>query len=96
MQIVWTETAIRHLAGIQAHIQQDKPIAARRVAKVIRETVTYLATHPNLGHAGRKPGTRELVVGDTPYIVPYRVQDGRLTILAILHGARRQRATRDR
>ena len=96
MQIVWTETAIRHLTAIQAYIEQDKPIAARRVAKIIRETVAYLATHPYLGRAGRKPGTRELVVADTPYIVPYRVQDDRLTILAVLHGVRRRPTTRNR
>ena len=92
MRIVWTETAIRHLAAIQTYIEQDKPIAARRVAKKIRETVAHLATHPYLGRAGRKPGTRELVLADMPYIVPYRVRDDRLTILAVLHGARRRRA----
>ena len=93
MQIVWTETAIRHLVAIQAYIERDKPMAARRVAKVIRETVSHLAMHPYLGTPGRKPGTRELVIAGMPYIVPYRVHDDRLTILAVLHGARRRRRT---
>ncbi len=88
--------AIRHLAAIQSYIEQDKPIAARRLAKVIRETVAYLAKHPHLGSAGRKPGTRELVVANTPYIVPFRVQGDRLTILAVFHGARKWPTTRDR
>jgi toxin ParE1/3/4 len=34
-------------------------------------------------------GTRELVVTGTPYIVPYRVQDGEIQILRVYHGARR-------
>jgi toxin ParE1/3/4 len=90
MQIVWTETAVRHLAAIQAHIERDKPEAAQRVATTIRKTVTYLAAHPHLGRPGRKPGTRELIITDTPYLVPYQVQGNRLTILAVFHGAQRR------
>jgi addiction module RelE/StbE family toxin len=91
MRIVWTETAVRHLCAIQAYIEQDKPQAAQRVAAAIREAVAYLAAHPHLGRAGRKPGTRELVIADTPYLVPYTVKGDRLTILAVLHGAQRRR-----
>jgi toxin ParE1/3/4 len=90
MQIVWTATAIRHLAAIQTYIERDKPEAARRVASAIRQTVAYLAEHPYLGRAGRKPGTRELVIAGTRYVVPYRVKGDRLAILAVLHGAQRR------
>ena len=90
MQIVWTETAIRHLAAVQTYIEHDKPEAAQRVADAICQAVAYLAAYPHLGRAGRKPGTRELVVADTPYVVPYQVQGERLTILAVLHGAQRR------
>jgi len=90
MQIVWTRKALRHLADIQTYIEQDKPEAARKVAAALRKTVAYLARHPHLGRPGRKAGTRELVVADTPYIVPYQVRDDRLVILAVLHGAQRQ------
>jgi plasmid stabilization system protein ParE len=54
MQIVWTETAVRHLAAIQTYIEQDKPIAAQRVADIIRDVVSYLATYPYLGRPGRE------------------------------------------
>jgi toxin ParE1/3/4 len=89
MRIVWTRTAIQHLTAIQSYIEQDKPEAARRVAASIRKTIALLARHPHLGRPGRKPGTRELVIASTPYIVPYRVQEDCLTILAVLHGAQR-------
>ena len=92
MQIVWSETAIRHLSAIQAYIEQDKPEAARRVATGICRAVARLAAYPHLGRAGRKPGTRELVIAETPYIVPYKVKGDCLTILAVLHGAQRRRA----
>jgi len=89
MRIVWTRKALQHLADIQTYIEQDKPEAARRVADTIRKTVAYLAKHPHLGRPGRKAGTRELVIVDTPYIIPYQVRDDRLIILSVLHGARR-------
>jgi hypothetical protein len=31
---------------------------------------------PHIGRPGRGPGTRELVIAQTPYFVPYRVQRG--------------------
>ena len=89
MRIVWTRKALQHLADIHAYIEQDKPEAARRVADTIRKTVAYLAKHPHLGSPGRKAGTRELVIVDTPHIIPYQVRDDRLIILSVLHGAQR-------
>lgn len=89
MRIVWTRKALRHLAELQAYIEQDKPEAARKVAAAIRKTVAHLAQYPHLGRPGRKAGTRELVIADTPYIVPYQVRGDRLIILAVLHGAQR-------
>ena len=87
MRIVWTRKAVRHLADIQTYIERDKPQAARKVAAAIRKAVAYLAQYPHLGRPGRKAGTRELVIADTPYIIPYQVRDDHLTILAVLHGA---------
>jgi len=39
-----------------------------------------------MGRPGRLFGTRELVVPDTPYIVPYRVRGERLELMAVFHG----------
>jgi toxin ParE1/3/4 len=89
MRIVWTRKALRHLAEIHTYIEQDKPEAARKVAAAILKTVALLAQHPHLGRPGRKAGTRELIVADTPYLVPYQVRGNRLIILAVLHGAQR-------
>ena len=51
----------------------------------------FYADNPALGHPGRLPGTRELVVSGTPYIVPYRVsgRPERVEILRVFHAARR-------
>ncbi|MDQ7827232.1 MAG: type II toxin-antitoxin system RelE/ParE family toxin [Candidatus Eremiobacteraeota bacterium] len=42
-----------------------------------------------MGRPGRVPGTRELVVPGTKYIVAYRVRHRSLQILRVLHGARK-------
>ncbi|MCX7055916.1 MAG: type II toxin-antitoxin system RelE/ParE family toxin [Betaproteobacteria bacterium] len=36
--------------------------------------VDTLADQPSLGRPGRVPGTRELVVRKTRYIIPYRIR----------------------
>ena len=64
-------------------------MAAENVAATILAGVDSLALHPGLGRAGRVPGTRELVVPGTPYVVPYRVRNERLEIIAIFHGRQR-------
>jgi toxin ParE1/3/4 len=54
------------------------------------QVIEYLlADNPHMGRPGRVPGTRELVVTRTPYIVPYRVRGDTLEILRVYHGARR-------
>lgn len=42
-----------------------------------------------MGRAGRVAGTRELVVADTPYIIPYRVRGDAVEILRVFHAARK-------
>ena len=58
-----------------------------RVGQTIRQAVRQLADAPGLGRPGRIPGTRELVVPGTSYIVPYRARSDAIEI--ILHGAQR-------
>ena len=87
MRIVWSATAIANLVEIRQYVEQDKPEAARRLAKRILQSVDRLAKHPHLGRPGREPETRELIVAGTPYIISYQVHRGRLAILAVLHAA---------
>ncbi len=35
------------------------------------------------------PGTRELVVTGTPYVIAYRVEAHAVVVLRVMHGARR-------
>ena len=53
---------------------------------MILRSVELLATQPEMGRSGRLLGTRELVVPDTPFVIPYRVSNNELVLLAVFHG----------
>ncbi len=90
MIILWSPEAIDDLASLRAYIAEEDPAAARRVVlHVIHSIEQLLAGQPRMGRAGRVPGTRELVVPRTPYVIPYRIRNNRLQVLRVYHGARR-------
>ena len=89
MQVVWTAKALRDLAVLRCYISQDKPPAAERQVELILAAVTGLGRLPQSGRPGRRAGTRELVVGQTPYLVPYRVRGDLVEVLRVLHGRQR-------
>jgi toxin ParE1/3/4 len=86
MKVVWSRRALRHLTHVRDYIAKDDPTAADWIASRILESVERLAAHPHIGRSGRIVGTRELVVSGTPYIVPYRIRDDQLELLAVFHG----------
>lgn len=52
-------------------------------------SVETLSSHPKKGRVGRVTGTRELVIGGTPFLVAYREAAEAVEVLRVLHGARR-------
>ncbi|MGC2323423.1 MAG: type II toxin-antitoxin system RelE/ParE family toxin [Terriglobales bacterium] len=88
--IEWTEQAARQLD--QAHdyiaLSNSEEVAARIAAQIVAR-VQQLASFPMSGRPGRVPGTRELVISQTPFIVAYTIDNDRIVILAIYHGAQR-------
>ena len=90
VEIAWSPLARARLRQIRAYVARDKPGAAERLAMHIVAKVEALRNHPHLGRVGAEPGILELVIGSTPYIVLYRVQDQRVTISTIWHAAQRR------
>ena len=88
MKIRWLDLAVDDLADIADYIAQDNPGAANRVVSRLWSAVYSLAKQPEMGRPGRVYGTRELIVSNTPFIVPYRVVESEIHILRVLHGAR--------
>ncbi len=89
MQIRWLRTALRNLDEEATYIAADDPQAARLVVERVLNAVEVLASQPALGRPGRVPGTRELVVGNTRYLVPYRVHGQVAEVLRVFHTSRR-------
>ncbi|MCK6450215.1 MAG: type II toxin-antitoxin system RelE/ParE family toxin [Alphaproteobacteria bacterium] len=90
MTPIWSPEAVADLVALRAYIAEDDPAAAQRVAfHIIRNIETLLPNSPQMGRPGRVPGTRELVIPTTPYIVPYRLVGNTIQVLRIFHGARR-------
>jgi plasmid stabilization system protein ParE len=89
MVVRWLATALRNLEDEASYIAADDPTAARIVVRRVLQAVDQLADQPSLGRPGRVPGTRELVVAGTRYLVPYRVRRDTIEILRVFHTSRR-------
>jgi toxin ParE1/3/4 len=89
MRLRWLRHALRNLDDEAAYIAADDPTAARQVVKRVFDAVAQLEQQPGLGRPGRVPGTRELVVSQTRYIVPYRVRGQTVEVLRVFHTSRR-------
>ena len=68
------------------HIAQDNPQAAFDLDEILEQKTDRLIDHPALYRAGRKRGTREMVVHPN-YVVIYRVQKATVEILRVKHTA---------
>jgi toxin ParE1/3/4 len=89
VEIRWLDDALTDATEVYRYIADDDARAAARVLERIRTAVRLLAAVPHRGRPGRWPGTGELVVPRTPYIVPYRVRGEIIEILRVFHSARR-------
>jgi toxin ParE1/3/4 len=87
MMIKWLDDAVNDLRALRQYISQDKPSAANQIAKRISHAVSLLSEHPSMGRKGRVMGTRELIILNTPFIIPYRVKNNCIEILRIFHTA---------
>lgn len=88
MRVKWIRRALRDLDEVEAYIARDNPAAAAETVLGIARAVSLLQEQPGIGRAGRVPGTRELVIPDSPYIVPYRVKDNIVQVLRVYHASR--------
>jgi len=87
--IEWTEQAIRQLDHAHDYIAlSNSEKVASRITMHIATSVQRLAMFPMSGRPGRVAGTRELVISNTPFIVAYAVEDDRVVVLAVYHGAK--------
>ncbi|WDR36731.1 type II toxin-antitoxin system RelE/ParE family toxin [Pseudomonas serboccidentalis] len=88
MRVEWLRTALKNLDDEAAYIAIENPKAASEFVQAILDCVDHLARFPASGREGRLAGTREWALPDRPYLIPYRVRQGRLQVLRIFHTRR--------
>ena len=90
MRIEWVDRALDDLDEALAYIAEHNPQAARQTAQAVRHQLSHLIRHPNMGRQGRVKSTRELVIPQTHFVIPYRLTEATLLIeiLAVMHDAR--------
>lgn len=89
VRVKWLKAALRDFDAEISYIAADDPEAARQVAGRIEDSIALLASHPAIGRPGRIAGTRELVVPNTRYLIPYRFCHGAIEVLRLFHASRR-------
>ena len=86
--IDWTEQAVRHLEQAHDYIAlTNSADVAEEITLRILASVEQLAAFPLSGRPGRVAGTRELVIPSTSFLAAYKVEQNRIVVLAIYHGA---------
>jgi toxin ParE1/3/4 len=87
MRIIWMPGAERDVTGLWEYVAADNSAAADRQVEHVISAVMNLVKFPGMGRIGRCPGTREVVVGKTPYIVMYRIKKRTVEVLRVLHSS---------
>jgi len=87
LKLLWLPRALADRDAQLDFIAQDKPLAAIAQGDRISEQISHLIAHPEMGRLGRRPGTRELVISRTPFIVVYRIKGERIELLRLLRGS---------
>ena len=91
MRIVWAESAQREFDEAIAFIRARSPAGAQRVGRRILDAVNLLERFPELAPRSRHRDLRQLVVPRTPFLVIYRIHEGRVEIRAVVHARRKRR-----
>lgn len=86
MGIQWRPQAEADREAIFDYIAQDNPGAALSLNAEFDSKAEQAAQRPQLYKAGRMRGTREIVVRPN-YVMIYRIDEGGITILRVLHAA---------
>jgi plasmid stabilization system protein ParE len=87
VKIVWLSYARRDLSSISAYYESaaSKRTANQVLQRIVR-SASYLADNPYLGRPSSSTDEiHELQVSGLPYLLPYRVADGRIEILRVFH-----------
>lgn len=90
MRVVWTDTALRHLATTHEYIAHDSPHYAARLVDRLLARSEQLEQFPQSGRRVPEYDDRHIrQLVEPPYRIIYRVRPDRIDVLAVVHGAER-------
>lgn len=90
MQILWTKSALTDLAlEIEYLSKEANEDIAKKAYEHIKKKILTLKDFPAMGRNGRIFGTKELVLTEFSYIIPYRINENCIEILAVFHTKRK-------
>jgi plasmid stabilization system protein ParE len=96
MRLVVSQLALAELDDILGFISDRGPFGARHVEARFRRAFDHIAGYPEAaGRVEQRPEVRRLPLVRFPYVIYYEIGDDTVTVLRILHGARRQPWTDD-
>ena len=90
MRVRYSMRARAHLVAMKEYWLSRSAPHADRMGSAIRATTVSLEYFPSIGHAGRSPGTFEIVVRGIPYVIVYEFNvstTDEIMILGVFHMA---------
>lgn len=89
--------ALTDIADASAWYEERQPGLGQRFTREVVASIEALLPNPLLCRSrNRRLGARWCVPRRSPYRIVYRVTEDRVTIVAVVHAARRDRRWRDR
>lgn len=88
MKSYLSQAATEDLAEIFKYLSVHNPVAARNVIAKIRSHIQNIEVFPDIGRTGNITGTREYILPNLPYMIPYRVMRDEVEIIRIYHMSR--------
>jgi len=90
MKLVLSRLALAELDTILAYIAERSPLGAEHVEVRLKRAFDHIARYPEAAEqVVQRPGVRRLPLSRYPYVIYYEIGVEKVTILRILHGARR-------
>jgi toxin ParE1/3/4 len=90
MKVRLSKLALVELDTILNGIRIENRLAAERLEERVRRVFERIALFPKAAEEiEKRPGVRRGPPVRYPYIIHYRILDGEVVILRIIHGARR-------
>jgi toxin ParE1/3/4 len=93
-QLHWSSRAFQDLEHEREYLGSRNPRAADEFLERVLAVVEILRENPELGRTTTHQNVRELIVSDTQYIIPYRVDGDVIVLLSVFHTKRDPRAKR--